>query len=92
MAVPKSAPGKLGGLIRRTPRLVRAAHNSHIAKQHHKTKIHVALLVTVKQCRARVRRDKVYLCSAVRLHHHHVLTQRRERFTVQAGDLERVAM
>src|ERR1700691_2913751 len=53
------------------------AHNSHVTKQRHETEIHVALLVTVKERRARVRRDKVDLRVAICLYHHHVLVQSR---------------
>lgn len=65
---------------------------SHVSKHHHKTKIHVGLLVAVKQRRARVCRDKVDLRITLRLHHDHVFAQPRERPVVEARDLERMAM
>ena len=65
---------------------------SHVAKQHHKTEIHMALLMTMKQRGPRICRDKVDLRITLRFHHHHVFSQRRERPVVKARHLERMAM
>src|ERR1700733_12707937 len=44
-----------------------------IIKDHHESPVHVILLVTVKECLARIVGHKLYLDSSTGVHQHHIL-------------------
>jgi hypothetical protein len=66
------------------------ARTSGIAEKHHKAKIHVALLVAMEECSARVRSGEVDLSCAIGRYNDNVFSQAGHGFSVEACHLEGV--
>jgi hypothetical protein len=62
-------------LPERSPLFIGLAHKSGITEKHHEAKIHVALLMTVKERRAWIGRNEVDLRCAIGGHYDDVLAQ-----------------
>src|ERR1700721_4706833 len=64
-----------------------------IVEHHHESSIHVILLVTVKECLARIVGHKLYLDGSTGVHQHHILKHTGDlRAVLDPADLKRVPM
>src|ERR1700677_92581 len=64
-----------------------------IVEHHHESSVHVILLVTVKECLARIVGHKLYLDSSAGVHQHHILAHTGDlRAVLDPANLKRVPM
>ncbi len=61
-------------------------------EQHHEAKIHVTLLMTVKQRQPRIRCNKIYFCRAPRPDYDYIFHQSAERNAIKVCDLKAVTV
>src|SRR6202789_2250397 len=64
-----------------------------IVEHHHESSVHVILLVTMKECLARIVGHKLYLDGSTGMHQHHILAHTGDlRAVLDPADLKRVPL